>query len=83
MQSRTLEAPIQTRMSGDSHSRISADDLHLFAAAGSGGVEEPEPQREDEWSADAPPLPFMNPASPDGAPSDRLHGALPWIKRAG
>lgn len=70
-------------MSGDSHSRISADDLDLF---GSGGVEDPETPREDEWSADAPPLPFMNPApgaGTDGAPTDRLLSALPWIKRAG
>ena len=72
-------------MSGDTHSRISVDDLHLFAAAGSGGVGEPEPQREDEWSADAPPLPFMrlnNPGAADESPDGRLTG-LPWIKRAG
>lgn len=69
-------------MSGDSHSRISAYDLDLF---GAGSVEAPEPQREDEWSADAPPLPFMNlnnPGAADESPDGRLT-ALPWIKRAG
>ncbi len=46
---------------------------------------EPEPV-EDEWSADAPPLPYMSKPSPDiaGAPADRLlNAANPWIRRAG
>ncbi|MBL0921959.1 MAG: hypothetical protein IBJ10_07505 [Phycisphaerales bacterium] len=46
--------------------------------------DEPTEVQEDEWSADAPPLPFMPraEATPDGA-ADRATALRPWVKRAG